>query len=312
MEELDTVIIGAGPAGLTAAIYAKRKGLSLALVADFIGGQMGRAGDIENYPGFDMIRGPDLARKMKEQLHRLGVEPVIDRVTGIERADAGYRAVTGSGRSYRARSLIVASGARWREIGVPGEKEFANRGISYCTTCDAPLFAGVDVAVVGGGNAAAEAVMDLTDIASHIYMIVRSRLKCDEILTTRIKKSDKITVFEGYDVVRIDGKDFVESITIRSRDRGEKTLPVGGVFVEIGQEPNSGIVKGLVKVNERGEIVIDDYCLTSAPGIFACGDVTSVPHKQVIVAAGEGAKAAMSAYTYLSGLKEKETQTCEP
>ena len=155
---LDTVIIGAGPAGMTAAIYAKRKGLTLTVIADRVGGQMGTTGDIENYPGFDVIRGPDLSRKMREQMQRLGVEPVLDRVSGVERTGSGYRVVTQGGRSFEARSVIVASGAHWREIGVPGEKEFVSKGVSYCTTCDAPLFAGMDVAVVGGGNAAAEAV----------------------------------------------------------------------------------------------------------------------------------------------------------
>ena len=142
-------------------------------------------------------------------------------------------------------------------------------------------------------------------------MIVRSRLKCDEMTTVRIRKNNKVTVLEGYGVVRISGKDFVESMTIKARDGKEETLSVGGVFVEIGQDPNSAFIKNLVKTNARGEIEIDDYCKTSAEGIYACGDVTTVPQKQVIVAAGEGAKAAMSVFTYLSGLKEKEAPSCE-
>jgi thioredoxin-disulfide reductase len=308
---LDTVIIGAGPAGMTAAIYSKRKGLNLTIIADRVGGQMGTTGDIENYPGFDLIRGPDLSRKMREQMQRLGVEPVLDRVSIVERIGSVYRIVTQSGRSFEARSLIVASGAHWRQIGVPGEKEYVSKGVSYCTTCDAPLFAGMDVAVVGGGNAAAEAVMELAGISSHIYMIVRSHLKCDEMTTVKIRKNKKVTVLEGYTVVRISGKDFVESMTIKSPDGKEETLNVGGVFVEIGQDPNSGFIKNWVKTNDRGEIEVDDYCRTSAEGIFACGDVTSVPQKQVIVAAGEGAKAAMAVFSYLSGLKEKEASSCE-
>jgi thioredoxin-disulfide reductase len=308
---LDTVIIGAGPAGMTAAIYAKRKGLTISVIADRVGGQMGTTGDIENYPGFDLIRGSDLSRKMREQMEHLGVEPVLDRATSLERTDNGYRVVTQGGRSLETRSVIVASGAHWREIGVPGEKEFISKGVSYCTTCDAPLFAGMDVAVAGGGNAAAEAVMELNRIASHVYMIVRSRLKCDEMTTVKIRKSDRVTVLEGYKILRISGIDFVESITVQSRDGKEETLKVGGVFVEIGQDPNSGFVKNLVKTNDRGEIEIDEYCRTSAEGVYACGDVTDVPQKQVIVAAGEGAKAAMSVFSYLSGLKEKEAPSCE-
>jgi alkyl hydroperoxide reductase subunit F len=307
---LDTVIIGAGPAGMTAAIYAKRKGLVLTIIADRVGGQMGTTGEIENYPGFDVIRGQELSRKMREQMLRLGIEPVLDRITGVERTDSGYRLVTRGGRSIEARSVIVASGAHWREIGVPGEKEYISKGVSYCTTCDAPLFSGMDVAVVGGGNAAAEAVIELAGIASRVYMIVRSRLKCDEMTTVKIRKNNKVTVLEGYGVVRISGTDFVESITVKSGDGKEETLPVGGVFVEIGQDPNSGFIKNWVKTNDRGEIEIDEFCRTSMEGIYACGDVTDVPQKQVIVAAGEGAKAAMSVFTYLSGLKEKDVQSC--
>jgi thioredoxin reductase len=295
---------------MTAAIYAKRKGLTLAIIADRGGGQMGTTGDIENYPGFDVIRGPDQSRKMREQMQRLGIEPVLDRVSGVERIDNGYKVVTQGGRSFEARSIIVASGAHWREIGVPGEKEFVSKGVSYCTTCDAPLYAGMDVAVLGGGNAAAEAVMELTGIATHIYMIMRSHLKCDEMAIERIKKSNKVTVLEGYSVVRINGNDFVESMIIKSRDGKEETLNLGGVFVEIGQDPNSAFIKNLVKTNSRAEIEIDDYCKTSAEGIYACGDVTTVPQKQVVVAAGEGAKAAMSVFTYLSGLKEKDVPSC--
>ena len=298
---LDTVIIGAGPAGMTAAIYAKRKGLTLTVIADRVGGQMGTTGDIENYPGFDLIRGPDLSRKMREQMLRLGVEPVLDRVSGLERTDSVYRVATQGGRSFEARSVIVASGAHWREIGVPGEKKFVSKGVSYCTTCDAPLFAGMDVAVLGGGNAAAEAVIEMAGVASHIHMIMRSHLKCDEMTTVKIRKIDKVTVLEGYGVVRISGTDFVESMTVKTPDGKEETLPVGGVFVEIGQDPNSGFIKNLVKTNARGEIEIDDYCKTSAEGIYACGDVTTVPQKQVVVAAGEGAKAAMSVFSYLTG-----------
>jgi thioredoxin reductase len=284
--------------------------MSTVIIADSVGGQIGRTGNIENYPGFDMISGPDLVRRMREQMQRLGVEPLLDRVSSLERTGNVYRIVTGGGRSYEARSVIIASGAHWREAGVPGEKEFANKGVSYCTTCDAPLFAGTDVAVVGGANAAAEAVMDLAKIATHVYMIVRTHLKCDEMTTVKIRQSKNVTVLEGYVPVKIEGKDFVESLTVKSGDGKEKDLPVSGVFVEIGQDPNSAFVKGLVKFNGRSEIEIDDYCRTSAEGIFACGDVTDVPQKQIVVAAGEGAKAAMSVFAYISGIREKEPQSC--
>ncbi|MGA9139477.1 MAG: FAD-dependent oxidoreductase [Methanocella sp.] len=310
MTLLDTVIIGAGPAGMTAAIYAKRKGMSLELITDSMGGNMSKSGNIENYPGFEAISGSDLARKMRAQMERLDVEHVADRVIGIERTPDGYSVKTNGGRTYEARSVIIASGSHWKDIGVPGEKEYVSKGVSYCTTCDAPLYAGTDVAVVGGGNAAAEAVMELIKICPKVYMIVRSRLKCDQVTTVLIRKSDKATVLEGYAVEKISGRDFVESITVRSQDGKDQTLPVSGIFVEIGQDPNTAFLKGIVKTNARGEIVVDDHCRTSAEGVFACGDVTSVPQKQVIVAAGEGAKAAMSAYTYVSEPKGAESPSC--
>lgn len=297
---LDTVIIGAGPSGLTAALYSKRKGLSLAIVSDSLGGQMSKSGNIENYPGFEGVPGKQLALKMQEQLRKLSVEITTDKITNVERLGDRFRISTASGRTLDSRSIIVASGAHWREIGAPGEKEFLNKGVSYCTTCDGPLFAGLDVAVVGGGNAAAESVMEMAQVASHIYMIVRSQLKADLIMCERIQAEKKVTVLEGYQVEKITGTDFVEAIQIRSKPGETRTLKVGGVFVEIGQDPNTAFLRDMLKTNGRGEIVIDGYCRTSVPGAYACGDVTDVPQKQVVVAAGEGAKAAMAVYTYLN------------
>ncbi|WP_231844902.1 NAD(P)/FAD-dependent oxidoreductase [Methanocella arvoryzae] len=293
-------MIGAGPAGLTAALYAKRKGLTLAVIADSIGGQMSKTANIENYPGHEIIPGKQLALIMQEQIKQLGQDIVMDRVTGVERIGNRFRTTTATGKHFDSRTLIIATGAHWREIGVPGEKEFKNRGVSYCTTCDGPLFADMDVAVVGGANAAAESVLEMTHYATKVYMIVRSTLKADQILADRIMSSPKVTVLQGYTVEKITGTDFVEAIHIRSKAGEQKTLQVGGVFVEIGQDPNTDFLKGLVKTNDKGEIIIDEYCRTSVQGIYACGDVTDVPQKQVIVAAGEGAKAAMDVYTYLS------------
>lgn len=297
------MIIGAGPAGMTAALYAKRKGLTLAILADSLGGQMSKSGNIENYPGYEGLPGKQLAEKMRDQLKKLDVEITLDRVSGIERLGDRFRTLTEGGKTLDSRTVIVASGAHWREIGAPGEKEYLNRGVSYCTTCDGPLFADTDVAIVGGGNAAAESVLEMSRIASKIYLVVRSRLKADQILADRIMADPKVTVLQGYAVERITGKDFVEAIQLRSQAGETKALAVSGVFVEIGQDPNTTFLKGLVKTNGQGEIVVDGYCKTSVPGMFACGDVTDVPQKQVVVAAGEGAKAAMSVYTYLTTLK---------
>ncbi|HUL61674.1 MAG TPA: FAD-dependent oxidoreductase, partial [Methanocella sp.] len=191
MDTLDTVIIGAGPAGMTAAIYAKRKGLSLALVAVSVGGNMGLIGDLENYPGFDSVAGAKLVARMRDQLQRLGVSALVDRVAAVEKAPGGYAVRTEGRRSFEARSVVVASGSHWRELGVPGEREFVNRGVSFCSTCDAPLFRGMDVAVVGGGNRAAESVLELTRIAAKVYVIVRSRLKADQVTVDKIRGNDK-------------------------------------------------------------------------------------------------------------------------
>lgn len=301
---LDIVIIGAGPAGMTAAIYGRRKGLSLAVISDSAGGQMRRSANIENYPGFDAITGSELADKMKEQLKHLDLEITTDRVNNVEKITGGFASKTEGGKRFESRSVIVAAGAHWRELEVQGEKEYLNKGISFCSTCDGPLYAGMDVAVVGGGNCAAESVIDLIRIANKVYMIVRHQLKADKMITDQIRSNPKVTVFENHTVSLINGKDFVESIEIKSKSGETKTLAVGGVFVEIGHDPNTTFIKNLVRINNHGEIIIDGLCNTNVPGIFACGDITDVPQKQAIVAAGEGAKAAMSAYTYLTRTKK--------
>ncbi len=299
----DLLIIGAGPAGMTAAIYAKRKGLAVQVIADSVGGQVSKTGNVENYPGYESIPGPQLAALIKKQLEELKIDIRLSRVSKLEPSGDLFRVTTGDGRTYDSKAVIIASGARWRELDAPGEKEYKNKGVSYCATCDGPLFAGMDVAVVGGGNSAVEAVLDLINLASRIYLVVRSTLKADKLLADRILASGKVTVLTGYTVDRISGKDFVESVEIVSKEGERRTLAVGGVFVEIGLLPNVAFVKDLVKLNEKNEIVVDSNCRTSVPGIFAAGDVTIVPQKQIVVAAGEGAKAAMAAFTYVSMLK---------
>jgi thioredoxin-disulfide reductase len=300
MSLLDLIIIGAGPAGMTAAIYAKRKGLSLLVLTDSVGGQVSATGRVENYPGLGSVTGPELVAAMRRHLDALGVEIRLGRASKLEKAGDNLKVTTVGGNAYDSRAVIIASGSHWRELGVPGEKEYKNRGVSYCATCDGPLFAGMDVAVVGGGNSAAEAVLDIINMVSKVYLVVRSTLKADKVMVDRIMESGKVTVLAGYTVERIRGNDFVEQLDLVSKDGGRKALKVGGVFVEIGLSPNVDFARDMVQLNDRGEIVVDGYCRTSVPGVFAAGDVTSVPQKQIVVAAGEGAKAAMSAYAYLS------------
>ncbi len=297
---LDVIIVGAGPAGVTAAIYAKRKGLSVEIISDSVGGQVSKTGQIENYPGYEQISGQQLTKELKAQIDRLHVNMSVSRASKVEHVDGIFRITTEGGHTLESRSVIIASGAHWKELDVPGEAEYRNKGISYCTTCDAPLFAGMDVCVVGGANSAAESVIDLMNIASKIYMVVRSSIKADQIIVDRIKASPKVELYEGWAVERVSGDDFVQSIDIVSKSGERKQLAVGGVFVEIGLLPNTSLVRGLANLNERNEIVIDEECKTSVEGLFACGDATNIPQKQIVIAAGEGAKAAMSAFEYLS------------
>jgi alkyl hydroperoxide reductase subunit F len=303
MALLDLIIIGAGPAGMTAAIYARRKGLSLQLIADSVGGQVSKTGNVENYPGYESISGPQLVSYIKKQVEELKIDIRMTRVTKVEQPEGIVKVTTGDGQTYEAMALIIASGAKWRELGVPGEKEYKNKGVSYCATCDGPLFSGTDVAVIGGANSAAESVLDLANIASKVYMIIRHDIKADQVLVDRIKANGKVTVLEEHNVERINGNDFVESIDIISSKGERKKLPVSAVFVEVGLVPNDAFVKDLVKLNDKGEIIVDEYCRTNVCGIFAAGDVTSVPQKQIVIAAGEGAKAAMSVATYMCSLK---------
>lgn len=302
MALLDVIIIGAGPAGVTAAIYAKRKGLSIEIVSDSIGGQVSKTGQIENYPGYEQISGLQLTKELKAQIERLHIPVNFSRASKVEHTGDRFHITTEGGKSLESRAVIIASGAHWRELNVPGEAEYRNKGVSFCTTCDAPLFAGMDVAVIGGANSAAESAIDLLNIASKIHMVVRSTLKADKVVVDRIMASGKVELHEGWTVERVNGDDFVQSIDIVSKNGEHMRLNVGGVFVEIGLLPNSGMVKGLVTLNDRGEIVIDERCRTNVEGLFACGDVTDVPEKQIIVAAGEGAKAAMAVFDYLSRL----------
>jgi thioredoxin-disulfide reductase len=300
MALLDVIIIGAGPAGVTAAIYTKRKGLSVEIVSDSIGGQVSKTGQIENYPGYEQISGLRLTRELKAQIDRLHIPVNVSRASKVERTGDRFQITTEGGKSLESRAVIVASGAHWRELNVPGEAEYRNKGVSFCTTCDAPLFAGMDVAVIGGANSAAESVIDLLNIANKIYLIVRSKIKADKMVVDQIMASGKVELREGWAVERINGDDFVRSIDIVSKNGDRKRLDVGGVFVEVGLLPNSNIVKGLATLNDRGEIVVDERCRTNVEGLFACGDVTDVPQKQIIVAAGEGAKAAMAVFDYVS------------
>ncbi len=298
----DLIIIGAGPAGITAGIYAARKRMGTLILTDDIGGQTTWSGDIENYTGYQFITGPDLVEKFEEHIKKYDIkvkegEPVLELV---KKGDLVWMR-TNKGE-YRSRTAIIASGKRSREMGVPGEKEFRNKGLTYCATCDGPLFAGKDVVVVGGGNSALEAVIQLMAIANRIYIVNKAAaLTGDAILREKAEKSDKIIIMNEAIIDEVFGKDFVEGVVVNIG--GKKSMvKAGGVFVEIGLIPNSEFVNDIEK-NDNGEIVVECSTDTSEPGIFAAGDVTNVPEKQIIIAAGEGSKAALRAFNYLARKK---------
>ena len=297
----DVVIIGGGPAGLSAAIYAARKILKTLVISKDIGGQVAWTYDVDNYLGFSQVDTADLIAKFEEHVEKYTVDKSIGvGVNSIELTGKIKRITTSDGKSYLARTAIIATGKRPRPLNVPGEKELVGMGVTYCSTCDAPLFADLDVAVAGGGNSALEAVIDLMKVAKNVYMVSLTPLTGDQILQDKVIGSPKVEVFTEYKILRIVGDSAVEGIEIESLKTGEvKRIDVQGIIVEIGLLPNSQMVIDTLETNSIGEIVVDSRCRTGISGVFACGDVTDVPFKQVIVAAGEGAKAALSAYDYI-------------
>ncbi len=298
--KVDVAIIGAGPAGMAAAIYTARKKLKTAIITKDIGGQVAWTLGIENYPGYQFITGRELTVKFQEQVQQFPVPIILDEVKGIEKNAEDFTIITTGDRRVEARTIIIASGKRSRELGIPNEKALVGHGVSYCSTCDGPLFGGKDVAICGGSNSAVSAAIDMSGTASKVYVVSRSPWRADAILAEKADQKPNVMKRIGYDVLEIIGDKKVEGLRIRDKKSGtEEVLDVQGVFVEIGLDPNSELVKGLLKLNENNEIVVDCMCKTDVPGIFAAGDVTMVHEKQIVVAAGEGAKAALSAYEYL-------------
>jgi alkyl hydroperoxide reductase subunit F len=294
-EELfDVVIAGAGPAGMTAAVFTARKGLKTLVISKDIGGQVNWTTVVENYMGFREINGPDLMAKFEEQMKGHHLTYKQDEVALVERLGNGSIRVIGKkSGSHLGRRLIIATGKRPRTLDVPGEAEYRGKGVSYCSTCDAPLFRGASVAVVGGGNSGLQSVTDLLGIgAGTVHLITDQELTGDQMLIDRVKSDPRVEIYPYRQVLAITGDKFVTGLTMKHHEGKEETLAISGVFVEIGLVPNAGFADGLDK-NERGEIVIDCQCRTSWNGVFAAGDVTNVPEKQIIVASGEGAKAAI-------------------
>jgi len=302
----ELIIIGGGPAGITAGIYAARKRLKTLLVTEDFIGQVGKTRQVDNYPGFCGIIGQDLIGNFKDHLKKFEVEIVEgEKISKVEKAEKNFLVKTEKGKKFLTKSVIIATGRDPRPLEVPGEKEFIGRGISYCSVCDSPFFKDKSVAVVGGGNSGFEAALDLTKYAKRIFIFERSdKISADELLQEQVKKETKIQVHLNKELKKIEGKDKVQALIYQDL-KTNKTfqVPIDGVFVQIGSVPATAFVKGLVDFNERDEIKVDfQMCQTSTPGIFAAGDVNDGRWKQIIIAAGEGCRAALAAYEYLQKL----------
>ena len=301
-EAFDVLIVGAGPAGLTAAVYCARKMLNTLIIGENIGGQALESWAIENYMGYRMISGEDLMNKFDEQVRNLDVRFELDRLTGLSRKDGLFLAETISENTIRAKAVILAQGNKPRKLGVPDEDKYLGRGLSVCATCDGPLYRGKKVAVVGGGNSALQTATEMSDIAQSVDLIVRSSIRSDPVYREKLKERSNITVHVNTRISALHGDKFLSGITIRDENGMEKDLALDGVFIEIGWLPNTDMLGGFVELNGNKEIVIDINCHTSVEGVFAAGDVTSIKGKQIIIASGEGAKAALEAHEYLMKL----------
>jgi len=301
----DLIVVGGEPAGLSAGIYAARKLMKTLLIARDIGGQVVWTYDIDNYLGFTEVDTAGLISKFNEHVEKYNV---VKRegieVISVELSGRIKKVTTDDNNIYLAKTVIIATGKRPRPLGVPGEKEFIGRGVAYCSTCDAPLYVDLAATVVGGGNSALEAVIDLEKVATRVHLVSLTPLTGDPILTEKVEGMEKVDIYTEYNTTRIIGEKSVTGIEIESVQDGQKqVLDTDGVFIEIGLLPNSDLIIDTLTTNRIGEITVDSECRTGMTGVFAAGDVTNVPFKQVIVAAGEGAKAALSAYNYLINQK---------
>ncbi len=299
----DLIIIGGGPAGITAGIYASRQRLNTLLITKSFGGQIARkVVTIKNYTGFEEISGLDLIQKFESHLKKQKIQIKLDSVIKLKKVGNIFSVFTKSKKEFQTRTVVVASGADPRPLEVPGEKEFIGKGVSYCVACDGPLFAGKEVAVVGGGNSGFEAAISLAKLAKKIYILETGpKIKAETENQEIAKKTGKIEVITEINLKEVQGGKFVNSIVFEDKKtKTLKKLPVEGIFVEIGLQPATSFVKGLVDFNKRDEIIVDPQTSqTKTPGLFAAGDVDNIPYKQIVVACGEGAKAAFSVSNYL-------------
>jgi len=309
-ELYDLIIIGGGPAGITAGIYAGRQHLKTLLISKEFGGQVAKkAVDIENYPGFEKISGIELIQKFKNHLQKFNIEVQYDEVTKIQKEENVFGVHTKTGKTFNSLAVIIASGADPRPLEVEGEKEFLGKGVSYCAVCDGSFFKDKVVAVVGGGNAGFETAIFLSKIAKKIYILEYGEtVKADQTNQEIVKRSGKTEIITNAQVKKIFGKEKVEGVIYLDRKtQEERELKVDGVFIQIGNQPATSFAKDLVDFNERDEIVVEfETCQTKTAGLFAAGDCNTGPFKQIVTACGEGAKSALAAFQYIQKLKSSQ------
>ena len=298
----DVLVVGGGPAGAAAAIYAARKGIRTGVVAERFGGQVMDTMAIENFISVKYTEGPKLVASLEEHVKEYEVDVMnLQRVAGVVPGENLHEVKMENGATLKAKTLIVATGARWREMNVPGEQEFRGKGVAYCPHCDGPLFKGKRVAVIGGGNSGVEAAIDLAGIVGHVTLLeFADDLRADAVLQRKLYSLPNVTVIKSAQTTEVTGTDKVNGLVYKDRASGEAhRIDLEGIFVQIGLLPNTDFLKGTLELSRFGEVVVDAKGQTSVPGIFAAGDCTTVPYKQIIIAMGEGAKASLSAFDHL-------------
>lgn len=307
----DLIIIGGGPAGITAGVYAARKRLKTLILTQDIGGQMAWSSDVENYPGFSMISGADLVEKFENHIEQfrdvLELRLTNKGVTEVDKNKTYFSVKTGEGSSEHSRSVIVAGGRIPKSLGIKGEKEYLNKGVSYCAWCDGPIFKNKDIAIIGGGNSALDTAINIERSVKSIVVInPTNELTGDKIMIDKVTNAQNIRVLNNTEIISINGDKFVSSISVKPVDKDKpEDLKLSGVFIEIGSIPATDYLKNLVKLNDKGEIVVDKYNMSSVEGLYAAGDITDIEEKQIVTAAGEGAKAAIMASKYIARFEDE-------
>lgn len=298
----DLLVIGGGPAGLNAALYAKRKGLTTGIITQRIGGQLLNTSSVDNYLGISQVSGEELSEKYLSHLKELDVGILEEaEVTKIAKIDKFFNTSLKDGTLFQSKTLLLATGSAPRKLEVPGEVDFSNRGVAYCAICDAPLFKDKNVIIAGGGNSAVEAAIDVAKFATQVTLVHRSQLRADQILIDHMMNQSNITVFLQTQILQIVGDDKMTGVKVLNKETlQERVIDADGIFIEIGNLPSNYLVKDLVQLNQQGEVVVDEKNMTSLSGLYAAGDVTQMPYKQIVIAVADGAKAALAANEYIN------------